>query len=399
MKRLILSILTTLSTLAVIWILWQLRSIILLFILSLAVAAALHRPIMLMTKRRVPRSIAMTIVYGTTLLSFFGFATLISVPITAEIEVLVQTGASRYEELRALVNEAIASPAGVRTGGWRATFADYLPPLNTIETLLTDQDPAVMFWGILGITQSITGVAAQVLLAVALSVYWTADQMHFERLWLSLLPPQRRTRIRHIWHTLEENIGAYIRSEVLQSVIAGSLLTLGFYLLGSSFPYLMALLAAVSWFIPLVGGGIGLFIVVAIGALESLWIAGGAGLWTIAVFLVMEFYLEPLLYRRKHYSAILVILTMVAMLYALGLPGLLIAPPIALVVQVLLDELILPSTVTIKKAHRNEDWAALEGQITQLRNNLTTEADVSLRVQSLAERLSTLITKANAASK
>ncbi|MCB0065365.1 MAG: AI-2E family transporter [Caldilineaceae bacterium] len=395
MKQLVVSIVTTLSTLAAIWLLWQLRSIILLFVFSLAIAAALHKPVRALTKRRVPRSLAMMTVYGITLLSLFGFVTLISVPIPSEIEGAVQTVVVRYEEIRATLTEMTATPGNLRANGWRATFADYLPPLSTLEVMAREQEPATMFWGVLGITQSVTGMAAQVLLAIALSIYWTADQMHFERLWLSLLPPQRRTRMRQVWRTLEGSIGAYIRSEVLQSVTAGGLFIVGFYLLGSSYPYTMALLAAASWFIPLIGGAIGVILVLFIGLLDSIWVAGIAGLYTIGIFVLMEFYLEPILYRRKHYSAILVLLTMLALLYTLGLFGLLVAPPLALVAQILIDELVLPSTVTIKRKQISEDWAALQEQVTELRRNVTADADVPLRIQSLAERLDTLIAKAN----
>lgn len=391
MKRITISILITLTTLAIIWILWQLRSIILLFVLSLAIAATLHKPIKVLITYRLPRMVAMGIVYGITLFALVGLVAFISIPIGSEIESLAETSVSRYEHIQATTE----TPEQRWRTDWRTTFMSFLPPLTEVETLFADNDPSALFWGVLGLTSSIAGLAAQTLVAIALSVYWTADQMHFERLWLSLLPAQRRTGIRQLWRKMEGSVGAYIRSEVIQSVVAGSLLTLGFYFMGTDYPYLMALLGAVAWFIPLVGGGLGLLLVTALAALDGLWFAGMVAVYTVGIYLLMEYYLEPKLYRRERYSSILVILVMLALLYALGLLGLLIAPPIALILQILLDELLLPAARSTPSATEiEENWTALEAQVTQLQTTLGEQAETSLRINSLTQRLKELVAEA-----
>ncbi len=390
MKRIAFYILITLSTLSAILILWQLRSIILLFVLSLAIAAALHGPIRTMTRRRIPRSLAMGMIYGATLVGLGGFVILLSIPIAVEIETMVEQSVAQYDTFRQST-EVTAESSSFRSSGWRSTFFEYLPNMQTVEDFLVDREPSTLFWQVLGITTNLMSLAAQALVAIALSVYWTADQMHFERLWLSLLPPRRRTNTRQLWRTLEGNIGAYIRSEIAQSLVAGALLTLIFYLIGASYPYSMALLAAVSWLIPLVGGGIGLLLVVAIALLDGIWVAGGAALGTIIIFSVMEFYVEPKLYHHNRYSAIIVILMMLTMLYALGIIGLLVAPPLALIVQILLDELFLPSATRRQKQRKiQEEWTELQEKIQELQHKLATETEPSPRVQSLTSRLNKL---------
>ena len=66
----------------------------------------------------------------------------------------------------------------------------------------------------------------------------------FERLWLSLLPSGQRKQARGILRTIEQDLGAYIRSEVIQSLLAGLLLSLGYWLLGSPYPTLLASVGA-----------------------------------------------------------------------------------------------------------------------------------------------------------
>jgi predicted PurR-regulated permease PerM len=75
-----------------------------------------------------------------------------------------------------------------------------------------------------------------------LSIYWIINQIHFERLWLSLLPTGLRRQARDIWRTIEIDLGAYMRSELFQSLAAGLLLGLGYWALGSPYPVLLALI-------------------------------------------------------------------------------------------------------------------------------------------------------------
>ncbi len=391
MKRITLSILVTLATLATILILWELRSIVLLFVVSLAVAAAFHDPVKRMRRAKLSRSIAMTIAYGVTLLALLGLALLVSLPLSMEVEQLIQESVQRYDQLYQ-AKSALAEQPG--SDNWQADLWATLPPIDELDSYLPADSSNMMLLSILGLTQGIVGIAGQLLLALALSVYWTADEVHFERLWLSLLPPTKRIQARNLWRTLEGNIGAYLRSEVLQSVMAGALLTAGFYLMGLNYPFLIATVAAISWFIPLLGGAIGLLFVVTLSLFNGIWLTVAASLYTIIIFVVMEYVLEPRIYRRDHYSSILVILTMLAMLYALGLLGLLIAPPIALVIQVIMDELFLPSAAVMQRAEKvqkqEESLSQIRRRIRTLQETLAQSENPSPRLKNLSQRLETL---------
>ena len=83
-----------------------------------------------------------------------------------------------------------------------------------------------------------------------LSLYWSINQIHFERLWLSLLPSGQRKRARGIWQTVDPNIGAYVRGELMQSLLAGLPFGLGCWLLEYPLPALLALISALACLIP-----------------------------------------------------------------------------------------------------------------------------------------------------
>lgn len=380
MKHLALTITTTLATLAVILIIWQLRSIVLLFLFSLIIAATLRNPIESLIQRGLQRWLAMLIMYGLIILGLVIFVGLLALPLAFEIDTLSHELAQLYERGYGLVRAGAGS---------NSALLGRLPSTEAVGQLLLESQPAVLAKRVLGFTQGFAFLIGQAILGVVLSIYWAADQLHFERLWLSLLAPEQRTRMRDLWHQIEENVGAYIRSEVLQSIIAGGLLTLGFDLMGLTYPFLLAAIGAIAWFIPLVGA---LFAIPLIGLLalfNGLWLTGAAVLYTLVIFVIMEFVLEPRLYDRGKYGVILVIIVMMAMVDAFGLTGLLIAPPLALTIQIVLDELLAvpatPAPVTVITLND------LEEQLAEVRSIVDRAETQSPRVANMVNRLEQLV--------
>jgi len=380
MKHLALTITTTLATLAVILIVWQLRSIVLLFLFSILIASALRTPIDRLIQRGFRRWLAMLLIYGFVLLGATALVGALTLPLTRELDMLTDGLTQLYERGYGLVEGRAASDSALLRR---------LPTTEAVGQLLLESQPTALMRRILGFTQNFAFFMGQVILGLVLSVYWTADQRHFERLWLSLLAPSQRTRMRELWYTLEENVGAYIQSEVLQSVLAGAFLTLGFWCIGLQYPFLLAAIGAIAWFIPLVGALFAIPLIAVIALLNGPLLAVVAAVYTILIFVFMEFVVEPRLYDRSKYGVILVILVMMAMVDALGLIGLLLAPPLALTLQLILDELlsipVAPSSV------QEVTLTDLQEQLAQVRAAVSTAETQSPRVTNMVERLEQLL--------
>lgn len=385
MKHLTLTIITTMATIAVILIVWQLRSIVLLFLFSILFAAAFRSPIERLIQRGYRRWLAMSLVYGVGLLGLLTLVGFLVFPWAREIDALTNDLAQLYERGYGLVQGNTAAGSALLRR---------LPSAEVVGQLLLEGQPTVLVRHILGFTQNFAFFMGQAILAIVLSIYWAADQLRFERLWLSLLAPGQRTRMRDFWYKLEENIGAYIRSEVLQSVLAGALLTFGFWLMGLDYPFLLAAIGAVAWFIPLIGVLFALMLMTALALLNGAVLALAAVAYAIFIFVLMEFVVEPRLYDRRDYGAILVILIMMAMVDAMGLIGLLVAPPLALTLQIIWDELlnvpaalspVTPTTTTGITLHELED------QLAQVRSIISNTETQSPRVKNMVERLEQLV--------
>jgi predicted PurR-regulated permease PerM len=145
-------------------------------------------------------------------------------------------------------------PAWLDGSAFQQVLVRRLPPPGKLFEAATSSQGQLVLPALLGFSQSIGKLVSGTAIILFLSIYWSINQIHFERLWLSLLPSGQRKQARGIWRTIEPDLGAYIRGEVLQSLLAGLLLGLGYWLLGSPYPALLALAGALVCLIPVVGG-------------------------------------------------------------------------------------------------------------------------------------------------
>ena len=159
-----------------------------------------------------------------------------------------------------------------------------LPPPHELYSAMAGARGASMARGLLGATLSLADTISQVSIVVVMSVYWSMDQARFERLWLSLLRPGQRTRALEIWRAMETGLGAYLRSELTQSLLAGLLLGVGYALVRLPYPALVATLSAFVWLIPWLGAVLGLGLVILASLAAGPWVMLLACVYTLMVF-------------------------------------------------------------------------------------------------------------------
>src|SRR4030066_958597 len=209
------------TTLLALVVLWQFRIVVVYVLISLMLAAAL-RPLF---NRLVGRSLVMRIVWillYLVALGSFGF-------------LLFMTSETAIQEIQQLaatvsVQDKWVLPVWLEGSSFQQVLLTRLPSPSKLFEAITGSQGQLVLPAILGFTQGIGSIVSAVIVILFLSLYWSINQIHFERLWLSLLPSGQRKQARGIWRTIEPDIGAYIRGEVIQSLLAGLLIGLGYWL-------------------------------------------------------------------------------------------------------------------------------------------------------------------------
>lgn len=331
MIRIVRYTVVVLTTLMLLLLVWQFGSSIVLFLLSLAVAAALRPVINTITGRNIPKRVALGIVYALLVAAIASFIFLITPALLDELQVATDDFVSNYDRAKAEWPQ--------QGGVFQQALAEQLPPSADFYQALTSPEGVPALAGVFGIAQNFFSTLGQIAIILILSLYWSSDQFRFERLALSLLPEEHHPKALHVWRSVESGVGSYLRSELVQSVLTGVLLWLGFSVLGIRYPILLALWGAIVRLIPWFGSLIAVLPALFIGIGVSSTVGILATVYTVGILLFLNLVIEPRFFPRTKYSSLLIVLFVIALAETFGFIGVILAPPLAVAVQILFQHL------------------------------------------------------------
>jgi len=370
------------TTLLALVVLWQFRIAVVYVLISLTLAATLRPLVNRLVGRGFVVRVAWILLYLVALGSF-GF-------------LLFLTGRTAINEIQQLAHTVSVQgewrlPIWLEVSSFQQALVARLPPPSKLFEAVTGDQGQLVLPAILGFTEGIGGVVSGVLVVLFLSLYWIVNQIHFERLWLSLLPSEQRKQARDIWRTIEPDLGAYIRSQVVHSLLAGLLLGLGYWALGSPYPTLLALASALACLIPVVGATLAVIPPLLVGLLTGVQLSLFTVLYTLVVLIALGVWVKPRLFNRRWDNPILTLVILIALANAFGLLGIVVAPPLSAVCQILWSLLVshrlasgAAAQVSDLKERQERVWATIRAM---------DEPPLPLLTSSM-ERLTRLIVKA-----
>lgn len=324
-KRILVIAVGVMTTVLALAVLWQFRIVVIYVLISLLVAAtfrpaARHRSLRF-RQTRVRLILQYVLIVAAFLILFLVAGRFLLTDVQQLVESLTE-------------DKTWSLPAWLGGGASQQVLASSLPTPYQLLQALTSQRELVLS-AVLGFTEGLGGILSGLVIVLFLSVYWSMNQNHFERLWLSLLPADVRKRARYISRAIEDDLGAYTRSELVQSVIAVVLLGLGYWLLGSPYPTLLAVTGAIARLIPVVGATLALIPPLLLGLLESPQLGLSTTLYTALVLLFLQVWVEPRFFKINKDNPVLTFVILLALADAFGMLGIIAAPPVSLICQTL----------------------------------------------------------------
>lgn len=159
--------------------------------------------------------------------------------------------------------------------------------------------------------------------------------IRLERFWLALLPSGQRQQARDEWQIVEFDIRAFMHGQLIYSLLAGLLLTVGYRLLGSPFPSFLTLTGALACLIPVIGPALVLVPVLLVGLLTSLQLGLLTTLYALVVLTALAIWVKPRLFNRRWNNPTLTLVLFLTMAGAFGRAGIILAPPLSVACQIL----------------------------------------------------------------
>ena len=330
MKRVAWHIGVIAITLLILILLWQFSISIVLFALSLAVSSALKPLLNRIAGKIKSKRIALGLVYSG---------------ITVGILIFVLVGGQfLLEDVQRATDDFVINYERVKThwpnspSSFRQMLGEQLPSSTDLSSALISEEGLsrliVNGWPGKELF-SIFGYFAMILV---LSIYWSADHLRFERISVNLFPVEMRPKALHIWRSIEKGVGTYLESEIIQSTLAGLILGLGYWIIGLRYPALLGQWGAIARLIPWFG--------VLLAVLPLLFFGGSflsvkgflAIFFTLTVLILLKKFVEPRL-NQESKNSLLIVLFVIVLAEAFGFIGILLAPPLAVAVQIILREL------------------------------------------------------------
>jgi predicted PurR-regulated permease PerM len=303
--------------------------IIILLLAGFLMAFLLGPVVDRLERTRMPRIVAILLVYLVIIGTVAAAIVLLIGPLTAQLQDLNET-------LPALVGTNGGAPSGIDI-----FFKEHGIPLDVagLQSRLGEYVSGAgtsLLGGTLGIVAGLVSFVTDVFLILAITFYLLLDGRSMHSRALRLLPASAREKWFFVEAALNRVLGGYIRGQILVALTVGIAAGAGSALLGVHYALVIGLLAFLFEFIPLVGPVLGMVPAVLIALFQS----PGLALWVVIYFIILQQVESNVIVPRVSGHAVGlhplgVLLALLAGVELGGLGGALLAVPVAGVLYVM----------------------------------------------------------------
>jgi predicted PurR-regulated permease PerM len=310
--------------LGALWLIYLLAWPLALFVGAVALAAAVS-PLAEWLAGRMPRLLAVILFYVLLLGLFLLLGWLVLPPIWAEAQAV-------FTALPAFIEQ------------WQERLGDWLPGTElSLDALIGS-----IFTG--GVTNTlsewsrgVTRLATAFLVVFFGSLYALLEAPRARRFVFSLLPPGRREYFDDVLEEMMTAMGGFVRGEVLSALIIGTITYIGLTLLNFPYALVLAVMAGLLEFLPIVGPFITAVVLVLVGLTQSVNQALVVLAFSVFLQQLESNVVVPNVMRQEaKVSPLLVILALLAGERIGGLVGALVAIPLVAGMRVLVLRLVVP---------------------------------------------------------
>jgi len=305
------------------WILWMIRDVILLLFISFIIVSALHAPVDRLNKKKIPRVLAITIVYLFVIAFIILIIGLIIPPLVEQTKILIQN----FPDLLDSLNK---------------TIAFYQIPTRDLIQSAQNQITAVG-QNIFRFTASAFSVLIFFITIFVFTFYLLLQWQLVIRFLCSPFSGKTEEKIIRFFDKLQHSLGAWVRGQLTLSLIVGILSFIGLTLLGIPYALPLAIFAGLFEIIPIVGP-----IISAIPAiLAALTISPVLALAAAALYFVIQqtenhLIVPQVMSRAVGLNPLITILALMIGAKLMGLPGALLAIPVVILIKVSAEEFFAP---------------------------------------------------------
>jgi predicted PurR-regulated permease PerM len=304
------TVLATLAILAGLWLILQIRDILFLLFIAFLLATAIYPLVVLLERTRIPRLLAILIVYAL-IFGVFGFSVVSSIP------TLVTQMTHLVEVMPAVV-------------------AKVLPYWNINITTIVQQ-LAPIGENLVKFTVGIFSNIITTLMVLVFTFYFLLERRHIKKIIADTFGSAIAERAISILRDIEVRLGAWVRGELVLMFTIGLFVYIGLVILKVEFALPIAIVSGLLEIIPNIGPIISAVPAVLIGLSMSPIVA----LSVIALYVIVHqvegnIFVPIIMKQSVGLSPLVSILALLVGSRLAGVTGAILAVPVLLVFQVLI---------------------------------------------------------------
>ncbi|MBI2019167.1 AI-2E family transporter [Candidatus Daviesbacteria bacterium] len=293
------------------WILFHILDIILLFFVAFILMSALHPLVERLMKWRVPKILAVLLVFFVTVGGLVGL-------IAAGLSPLISQTSNLMQRLGETINSLLQA--------------------NIVDQSVIQQEITRFSSQLVSATVDLFKNLISWISVVVIAIYMLFDREKIEE-YASSFFVGRQEQVKKLVQKIEDKLGAWLRGQVVLSAAVGVLVYIGLALLGVEFALPLAIIAGLLEVVPVIGPIIAAIPAVLIALTVSpLFAALVAGLYLAVQQLENQIIVPQVMKRAVGLNPLLVILAVSVGGRLLGIAGALLAVPIAVVIQLIINE-------------------------------------------------------------
>lgn len=309
----------------------NLRTVIVLILLSLAIALGLNPVVEWFHHRGLRRGLCVLLVaLGVIgLLTLAGWAL---VPVVSE-------------QVNRLMIQAPGYLENLRQNPQIAAFDEQFNLIDRAVSFLTSGELiSSLFGGLVGAGQAVANTIFSLIITTVLTLYFLTALPAIKEVIYQLAPASRRPRVKYLANEMFKRVGGYVSGLFLVVLIAMSVAFLFLNVVGlSQYALALAVVVGLFAFVPLVGTTISMVIV----SIVAFSISPTTGLITLIFFLAYQqfdaYFIQPRIFAHSvQLPAVLVLLAAISGGLLLGLVGAILAIPTMAALLLLYREMLVP---------------------------------------------------------
>jgi predicted PurR-regulated permease PerM len=352
------------------WLVYRFRLVLFILFIAIVLGTAIRPAVQWLNRRGVPRPAGVMLMYLLIFLVLIGFVSLVIPLITREAAQIAANVPDYYQGLRSAMIGSSSRP--IRILGFQ------LPPqlfffLQQEQSGGETLDRVTQSFLVAGLIARSLFVALAVFL---LGFYWTLDSERVIRTLLLLFPRKRREDTRELIAEVESRLGNFIRGQSILVLAVGILSLVAYLIIGLPYALVLALFAGIMEAVPIIGPTLGaipaVFVALTLDSSKIVWVV----LATVVIQGLENYLLVPrVMGKSVGVSPFVIILSLAAFTSLIGLPGALLAIPMAAILQIVLDRLVFSEPVEEKNVSGRDYFSMLRLEA----QNLTRDIRMQLR--------------------